>query len=907
KSGTPALTVPFIINNTTPAVYAAGPASIANDKVPINFSVVDSHSDNVDILVQFSTDGGVNWNAATTIVDPNGYLFPGVNELPSSPSGIANVYYWNSFVDLPTAPSAVIFRIRPIERPTGAPGSWIWTVGFPVNNKYISTVAGTNVASHISALYASLKSPAMVKVNPSERVYILDPAQLSVRAINITALPINILGVQAQPGQIVTVAGNGGRGYPEEGVSARDCSFQELSSIDLHPDNSVHGIYIADRIAGQVYYIDEFGILNIVAGNGRQGLPEEGALARFTSFMDITDIAIDSVKNIYVTSEIYHAIWKIDGTKNTVERFAGFPGLPDFADDMPRGVAQFNMPVRIDVDTSDNLIVLDKGNQRIRLINNQLGQINRFGQAIGAGWINTICGNAWDGLVSGLPDGSLLDEGYDGGDGGNPRLAYLNNPDGLYIDDLNVIYVADSLNRRFRAMNPNGLAVNIAGTVIGPNLIETIAGSVIAPENTGDDGPAIDAGFGHPISMAKAEDGTLYFVDMVGRRVRTADTGGTIQAFAGGVFDVGEVLPADVSRLQNPGGMVFGPDGALYIADTGNHRVVRLDLSTATISVVAGNGSFNPDSMIVVGQPATSVMLGAPAGIAFDCVGNLYIAESANHIVRVVNLTAIPIILSGNTINPGDIGIIAGNGIPGHAGDGADALSAELFEPSALVVDSRGLVSVVTVNHIRIVNPTDTDHTVGGIFIPAKNIDNLAGQEDNGFADGPLAGASFTSIGGIIHDGQDHYFVSDGNDLIRVVNLDTIPFVLSMSGCGNVIIPPAEVGTYAGILAGPGGPNNGDGLPAVNAIISNPAHLIFDNTGDIVFVERGTAMIRHIQLSTGIIWTLSGRGPYPPEEDAVPAEQASFIDPVGIAVDTRGFMYISDNTVGCVRRFFAGP
>ncbi|TET39508.1 MAG: hypothetical protein E3J72_00330 [Planctomycetota bacterium] len=914
KGGAPAVTVPFIVNNTTPSIYPSGPASIISGSVPIDFIAVDSHSDNVDVVVEYTTNGGLDWFPATSVADPSGYITAGTNNLQSTPSGFPNVFYWNSFYDLSSIPAAVIFRLQPIELPTGAPGAWTWTVGFPVNNQYMSTVVNSAAAGSINAVAANMKSPIQIRANPSERLYILDPGENRLRAVNITAMPLDILGVPTRAGQIVTVAGTGGRGIPEDGIPAVHCGFLGLVSVELHPDNAVHAVYLADRALGQVYYVDEGGILTIVAGAGQPGPTEEGAIARYTRFQNITDIAVDGNMNLYIACDGPHVVWRVDAASGTVKLFAGSLSASGFSgDSFSAAGALLNRPARIAIDYNDNVYILDKGNQRIRMVNNQAGVINPFGIGIISGAIETICGNAFDGSV-GATDGLLDDEGADGGDGLHPRDAYLNNPDGFAVTGPPLmIYVADSMNRRFRALNPNAIAVNVGNVPIAPDTINTFAGKVTAAPNTGDDAQATEAGFGYPVSVARAEDGTVYLADLDGKRVRSTDNSGIIRAFAGGVFDTGEVVPASVTRLDGPEGLAFGPDGDLYIADTGNHRVVKLNLATQTISMVAGDGTYDPAMPIADGVPATTVMLNQPAAVAFDCAGNLYIADRGENLIRVVNLTAAPINLSGTTIDPGDIRTIAGNGSPSFepAGPPQAPLGVAVQFPTAITVDSRGLVYIATGNNLRLLNPTETDCNLvaGALPVPAKTIQLISGMEDSGTIDDALLPlAEYNSPGGIVVNDQDHLYIADGNGPIRIANLSADPLVLPMSSCGSFTVLPGMVKRYAGAFSG-AGISGGDGLPAIhpNVEIISPAHLSLDSTGNVLFVERGNLSLRRIRTGDGIIHTLAGNGMYPPDVDSVPPEQASLADPVGIALDPLGFIYFSESESNKIRRFYAGP
>src|SRR5438094_45180 len=144
---------------------------------------------------------------------------------------------------------------------------------------------------------------------------------------------------------------------------------------------------------------------------------------------------------------------------------------------------------------------------------------------------------------------------------------------------------------------------------------------------------------------------------------------------------IGERGSATNEVLAGPRGVVVERARNLFVADTGNQRIRRVDGVTGVISTVAGNGYLNNYSSGGYsgdGLPATSAELNCPYGVAVDSAGNLFIADSGNQRIRRVN---------GVT---GVITTVAGNGIPGEAGDGGPATSAELFEPRGVAVDSAG-------------------------------------------------------------------------------------------------------------------------------------------------------------------------------------------------------------------------
>src|SRR4029450_8842097 len=161
-------------------------------------------------------------------------------------------------------------------------------------------------------------------------------------------------------------------------------------------------------------------------------------------------------------------------------------------------------------------------------------------------------------------------------------------------------------------------------------------------------------------------------------------------AWSGQAQSVGTLIGTGVpglsdQQVNNPYGMVFGPDGALYFCDLDNQRVRRLDLRTQRTATIAGNGlkAYAGD-----GRAATDASLNMPHEIQFDSAGHLYIAERDNHVIRKVDAQT------------GVISTFAGTGVPGFSGDGGPATSAQLRQPHSIAIDSRGRLLICDIgNH----------------------------------------------------------------------------------------------------------------------------------------------------------------------------------------------------------------
>jgi len=216
------------------------------------------------------------------------------------------------------------------------------------------------------------------------------------------------------------------------------------------------------------------------------------------------------------------------------------------------------------------------------------------------------------------------------GDGGPLKAALFKQPKAIEADEAGNIYVLDQGNLRIRRVAADGIVTTLAG--------------VGMPGTTGDGLPATEATLDfatgsnpEPSGGLAVRDGKLYFSDTLANRIRVIDLeSGMIDAFAGtgdAGYD-GDGGPAAEAKLLGPRDLEFGPDGALYVADTDNGVVRAIDLKSGEIRTVAGTGELGLDAE--EGKLATETTLRRPFGIAFDKAGNLYISDTLNsRVVRV--------------------------------------------------------------------------------------------------------------------------------------------------------------------------------------------------------------------------------------------------------------------------------
>lgn len=324
--------------------------------------------------------------------------------------------------------------------------------------------------------------------------------------------------------------------------------------------------------------------------------------------------------------------------------------------------------------------------------------------------------------------------GYSG-DGGSATSAAFDQPRSATVGPDGSVYIADTFNHRIRRVDPGGAVTTLVGTG--------------QASFSGDGGPAAAATLHWPHGLAVDPSGAALFIaDSANHRIRKVDlASGVITTVAGGAAAgfSGDGGPAVAARLQDPKAVWAAPSGDLYIADSANERIRRVDRS-GLIVTVAGTGvpGFSGD-----GGPATAAQFDGPRSLSGDAAGNLYVADDNNHRVRRIDAAGI-------------VTTIAGNGTAASAGDGGPGPAAQLDHPRGVAVDGRGNVFIAeTGSHrVRMVEPGGTIATVAG-----------CGRQGYGGDGGPATVARLFEPRGVAVDGAGRLFVADTlNDRIRRVD-----------------------------------------------------------------------------------------------------------------------------------------
>ena len=413
------------------------------------------------------------------------------------------------------------------------------------------------------------------------------------------------------------------------------------------------------------------------------------------------------------------------------------------------------------------------------------------------------------------------------GDEGPATSASLNSPVGVVVDSAGNLYIADGNNGRIRRVS--------GGT------ITTVAGNGTSGF-TGDGGSATGASLNFPAGVALDSAGNLYIADQGNNRIRKVSNG-TITTVAGNgnAGFSGDGGPATSASLNSPAGVAVDPTGNLYIADFANYRIRKV--SNGSITTFAGNGN---SGFFGDGGPATKAALSSPAGVALDSSGDLYIADLDNSVVREV---------SGGTITT-----VAGTGQRAFNGDGGPALSASLYLPFGVAVDSADNLYIADTFNYRIRG------------VSSGTITTVAGNGDYRFSGdgGPATSAALNTITLAADSAGNLYITTALNNRIRQVSKGIITTIAGNGSAGF----------------------SGDGGPATSAMLNLPGGTAIDSAGNLYIADGFNGRVR--EVSGGTITTVAGNGGFGFSGDGGPATSAMLYLPQDVAVDSIGSVYIAD-------------
>lgn len=549
-------------------------------------------------------------------------------------------------------------------------------------------------------------------------------------------------------------------------------------------------VYVADEYA--IRKISSTGTVTTYAGSG--GGLGYGILSAPTQVGGVARFAIDSAGNLFFSGS------------NTVQKLTPAGVLTDL---VPRYPQPFGSTNGIALDSAGNVFVVDR-------------QRSTVSKITPSGVLTVFAGSG----------------NFGSGDGTGTQASFF-LPEGLAVDSHDNLFVADGYSSTIRKITPTGVVTTFAGK----------AGLSGTANGTGD-----AARFGYPIDVAVDSSDNVYVADFLFADIRKITPDGVVTWFAGnggrGNAD-GDVYQA---KFNEPQGVAVGPDGSLYVCDTGNKtiRKVSPDRTTSTLAGMASAGSSD--------GTGTNAQFNLPLGVSVDPAGNLYVADRLNNLIRKITPAGAVTTLAGGYVG-GTSNLVNGVGT-----------AARFYAPFDTALDAAGNVYVADAanNVIRRVSPSGDVTTYAGT--PYTGANHAGEANPGGSTDGPAASAEFYSPVGVAVDASGNVYVSDReNHTIRKIT------------------PGGVVSTLAG-LARTAGSADGTGSAAR---FNFPEDVAVDSAGFVYVSDRVNSTVRKISPA-GVVTTLAGTAGQSGFDDGV-GGAARFVNITGIATDAASNVYVSDN------------
>jgi sugar lactone lactonase YvrE len=531
-----------------------------------------------------------------------------------------------------------------------------------------------------------------------------------------------------------------------------------------------------------------------------------------------------------VSSGVASAAYTIAPPSGTIYTFAGGGGT---ASGNVATNAALTTPSAVLVDPSGNIYISDTGNAIVRLV------------SAATGIMTTVAGTGTPGYAPSQ-------------DGGPATSAQLTTPEGLALDLSGNLYIADSGNNRIRMV------------AAGTGIITTVAGTGTAGYVAAQDGnAATSAELNGPYGVAVDASGNLYIGDTTNQRIRMV-TAGIITTVAGtgvnGYVAAQDGALAVSAELSNPRGLSLDGSGNLFIADTNNSRIRRIDVGTGIITTVAGITPARGATEAGDGGLATAATMKTPYSVAVDPVGNIFITDPGFERIREV------------AASTGIITTVAGTGTAGSTIDPGTATSAKLNSPYGVALDSNGNYYIADASNNRVRKVSGgTITTIAGVYAGTGNFSGDGGAATSAQLYIPT-GMSFDASGNL-------FFADSGNNRVRKVSGGSITTV-----------------------AGNGTTTATENVTALNTGISYPFALAFDPGGNLYITDVRNALVREVTAGTNIVTAFAGNGTtgYDGDGQAANGANTEINYPYAMTIDPSGNVFIADTINNRVRMVAVG-
>ena len=681
-----------------------------------------------------------------------------------------------------------------------------------------------------------------------------------VRAVLLSAIVLG--GASAQSYTIQTVAGR------EWNMPATSASLSTVAGVATDSNGNV---YMSLREHAVVVRLEPSGILTLVAGTGVPGYSGDNGPANLAELKSPTALAVDTAGAVYIV--VSGRVRRVSHGVITTVAGADVPSSSQWFDIPPAGIA---------VDSAGNLYIAASN------------RIIKISEGVATTVAGPCCG------PSSFGDNI-------------PAAGADIHPNGIAVDGAGNLYIADGCYNIIRKV-ADGVLTTVAGTFSWG--VSFACGTPLAG---GPDGRATSVALDTPTSLALDSAGTLYFTEgrqhvaanaLAGGRLRKLSNGSITTIAGGGVCPnpftcaaLSDNIPATSAVLNNPGsaavdtaGNLYFPDGYGFVAGAGfalYDVVGRLrKVANGIITTVAGTPTASGE-----GSLATAAQLNLPAGIAFSTAGDLYIADSANNLVRQVAKGVITTVAGNRTeslYRPRGVAFDPARGL--YVTDGASIFKVVNGTSSVLLSPNQLNATVASIALDSAGNLYIAD-TVGNRILEVSNagITTVAGTGTFGFAgdNGPATNAQLAGPSGVALDRSGNLYITDlGNQRVRKITNGIITTIAGNGTTGS---------------AGDNGPAIGAqlNLPPLGCVdilcdAQLPAGIAVDAAGAVYFADSGNHRVR--KVFNGVITTVAGNGTPGFSGDTGLASNAQLNSPSGISIDTAsGKLYISDSGNNRVR------
>ncbi len=728
-----------------------------------------------------------------------------------------------------------------------------WGISMTAGDEYVIAGSATGLAGRSDGTPASsslLDDPEGIAVDTSGNLYIADTG--NNRVVEVPAVSgINRGFGTLSENYLYTIAGHG-TGAPGHGGDngiANDAFLDQPYGVAVQYSSG--DLYIADSGNNRIQEVPaedggQWGVSSMtadyiytVAGNssGSAGISGDGGSARSAYLNQPDAVALSSAGDLYIADTGNNRIqevpasagaqWGITPSFSQYDIYTIAGSATGSSGHSGNGTtntsALLNEPNGLKVDNGTQLYITDLGDNRIEEVAHS-GH-TEWGITMTQNKIYTIAGTGTAGFS---------------GNGGSAVSAKLDAPLGAALDSSFNLYIADSGNNRIREVSEStGDISAYAGTGTTLNVV-------------GDGSAATTAAVSAPGSVAADAEGDIFIADAGNNRVQEISASNHTQfgisMTAGDTYTVAGSAAGTAGRtttgglatsalLDDPQAVAVDPAGDLYIADTGNNRVMEVAASTGggltdgyiylSAGSLSGGVGVSGD-----GGPATLALLDSPVGLAFDSSGDLFIADQGNSRIQEIPAS------SGGGMTAGYIYTVAGSasGVSGSSGDLGLATSADLDDPAGVTVDSSGDLFIADSGNDRVQEVAAASSTQWGQSMTAGHIYTVAGSAGGGSGSngdsGPAVLAQLDYPFSVAVDSSGDLFIADAlnNRVQEVAAADGTQWGQSMTA--------NDIYTVAGSATGSSG-SGGEGGTANVAEFNDVRDVAIDPSGDFFITDQG--------------------------------------------------------------------